>query len=98
MEQRDDQDLSPNDAELEQQEPEEFDAVEPDEPDEVAEIADDGDDAIDVAPVDDFRLPAIRIYLRLGFKPHLTGPDMEKRWRKVCAELKQPYEPVQMNK
>ena len=47
---------------------------------------------------DDFRLPAIRIYLRLGFKPHLTGPDMEKRWRKVCAELKQPYEPVQMNK
>ena len=57
MEQRDDQDLSPNDAELEQQDPEEFDAVEPDE---VAEVTDDGDDAIDVEPVDDFRLPAPR--------------------------------------
>ncbi|MEA5088692.1 RNA polymerase factor sigma-32 [Solidesulfovibrio sp.] len=89
MEQRDDQALSPNDAELEQQDPEEFDAVEPDE---VAEIADDGDDAIDLEPVDDFHLPAprpgtggslttrdpLQLYLREISKFPMLAPEEEQ--------------------
>jgi mycothiol synthase len=47
---------------------------------------------------DDFRLPAIKVYLKLGFKPYIYSPDMEARWQKVCSELKWPYEPVQIRK
>lgn len=36
---------------------------------------------------DDHRLPALRIYLDLGFVPFLHQPDMEGRWRKVFLEL-----------
>ncbi|MFH1024644.1 MAG: GNAT family N-acetyltransferase [Planctomycetota bacterium] len=36
---------------------------------------------------DDFRLPAIRVYLRLGWTPDLFAPDMEPRWRAVCVKL-----------
>jgi mycothiol synthase len=43
---------------------------------------------------DDFRLPAVKVYLKLGFVPFLHGPDMEARWRKVCAQLQMPFEPA----
>jgi mycothiol synthase len=36
---------------------------------------------------DDFRLAAIRIYFKLGFVPALITPDMDDRWRTVCAQL-----------
>ncbi len=36
---------------------------------------------------DTFRLPAIHIYLKLGWIPFLDLPDSEAAWRTVCAEL-----------
>lgn len=37
---------------------------------------------------DDWRLPAISIYLKLGWKPLLFAPDMESRWLTVFGELR----------
>jgi mycothiol synthase len=42
---------------------------------------------------DDWRLPAIVTYLRLGYVPLLYAPDMAERWRAVCARLSWPYMP-----
>jgi len=42
---------------------------------------------------DDFRLPAIKTYLRLGFVPLLFSADMPGRWRAVCDELGIPFTP-----
>ena len=42
---------------------------------------------------DDWRLPALSIYLRLGWIPFLFLPDMEERWRDVCAKLDWPFSP-----
>lgn len=36
---------------------------------------------------DDFRLPAISIYLQLGYQPFLFAADMEERWRVVYRAL-----------
>lgn len=36
---------------------------------------------------DDFRLPAIKSYLRLGWVPVLYAPDMPERWKKVLENL-----------
>ncbi len=36
---------------------------------------------------DDFRLPAISVYLRLGYQPFLFAPDMAERWRAVYGAL-----------
>lgn len=36
---------------------------------------------------DDFRLPAIRTYLRLGFEPFLVHENQRERWRRVLAQL-----------
>ena len=36
---------------------------------------------------DDWRLPAISIYLKLGWKPLLFAPDMKTRWLAVFGEL-----------
>ena len=36
---------------------------------------------------DDFRLPAIKTYLRLGYEPLLFCPGMAERWRQVRARL-----------
>jgi len=36
---------------------------------------------------DDERLPAISIYLRLGYQPLLHAPDMAERWRVIYGEL-----------
>jgi mycothiol synthase len=42
---------------------------------------------------DDFRLPAIKTYLKLGFQPFLWTPDAEARWRRVCETLRMPLLP-----
>jgi len=34
-----------------------------------------------------FRLPAVRIYLRLGFVPRLTKPEHAARWQVIAGEL-----------
>lgn len=39
---------------------------------------------------DDFRLPAIKTYLRLGFEPVLVHENQRERWPKVFAELGMP--------
>jgi mycothiol synthase len=36
---------------------------------------------------DDFRLAAVKTYLKLGFIPLLHAPDMEGRWQALCAKL-----------
>jgi mycothiol synthase len=41
---------------------------------------------------DDWRLPAIKIYLDLGWIPHIYDADMEDRWLTVYEELKRPIE------
>lgn len=43
---------------------------------------------------DDFRLPAIKTYLKLGFQPFLFAPGMEERWAKVRAALGWPHGPA----
>jgi mycothiol synthase len=42
---------------------------------------------------DDWRLPAIKVYLKLGWAPFLFAPDMEERWKVVCEQLKWPFAP-----
>ena len=42
---------------------------------------------------DDFRLPAIKSYLKLGFVPLLFDHDMEARWHSVCCQLNWPFTP-----
>lgn len=42
---------------------------------------------------DDPRLPAITVYLRLGWVPFLYAPDMEERWQAVCEQLNWPFTP-----
>ncbi|MCC7263040.1 MAG: GNAT family N-acetyltransferase [Candidatus Latescibacteria bacterium] len=40
---------------------------------------------------DDFRLPAIKVYLRLGFTPLLDHPSYPERWRLLAARLGPGY-------
>lgn len=40
---------------------------------------------------DDHRLPAIKMYLNLGFQPLLHGRDMESRWISVHDKLGRPF-------
>lgn len=42
---------------------------------------------------DDFRLPALKTYLGLGFVPHLWSTGMAERWQTICARLDWPYRP-----
>ena len=42
---------------------------------------------------DDFRLPALKTYLKLGFVPFLFASDMEGRWQAACEQLKWPCDP-----
>jgi predicted TIM-barrel fold metal-dependent hydrolase/ribosomal protein S18 acetylase RimI-like enzyme len=39
---------------------------------------------------DDFRLPAIKIYLQLGWKPFMSDAGMPKRWQAVLEQLELP--------
>lgn len=43
---------------------------------------------------DDWRLPAIKSYLRLGFVPLLFMPEMAGRWERICAQIKWPFTPA----
>lgn len=38
---------------------------------------------------DDWRLPAIKLYLNLGFQPIMSRADMPLRWEAIFAQLKQ---------
>lgn len=37
---------------------------------------------------DDWRLPAIHVYLEQGWQPHIYAPDMESRWLDVYKQLR----------
>ncbi len=39
---------------------------------------------------DDFRLPAVKTYLKLGYEPLLFCEGMAERWRAVCEKLRWP--------
>lgn len=41
---------------------------------------------------DDWRLPAIKTYLNLGYVPLLCSSDMEERWRLICRNLELRFE------
>ena len=42
---------------------------------------------------EDFRLPAIYIYLTLGYMPNLYLPEMHDRWETICHRLNLPFLP-----
>jgi mycothiol synthase len=42
---------------------------------------------------DDHRLPAIGIYLKLGWRPCISGVDMERRWRDIHRKLNRDFDP-----
>jgi mycothiol synthase len=42
---------------------------------------------------DDSRLPALAVYLRMGWVPLLFADDMRGRWERVCARLEFPFTP-----
>jgi len=44
---------------------------------------------------DDFRLPAIRTYLKLGLVPFIFAHDMESRWQALCEKLNWQFTPEQ---
>lgn len=41
---------------------------------------------------DDWRLPAIKTYLKLGFRPKMIRQDMPDRWRVILDSLSWPYD------
>jgi mycothiol synthase len=43
--------------------------------------------------VQEHRLPALHLYLQLGFEPFLHSLEVEKRWRRVCELLTLPFKP-----
>lgn len=36
---------------------------------------------------DDWRIPAIKSYLRIGFEPDVSNDDFKTRWRKIFTDL-----------
>lgn len=50
------------------------------------QMADEGR-RVAVLQTDDFRLAAIRTYLRLGFQPYLIDDNQRARWRRVLPEV-----------
>ncbi len=42
---------------------------------------------------DDFRLPALKVYLKLGFVPYLFEETMAARWHAICDQLAWPFTP-----
>ena len=42
---------------------------------------------------EDWRLAAIKTYLKLGYRPFLYLPEMVERWRVVCGQLGWPFTP-----
>ena len=45
-----------------------------------------------VLSTDDWRRPAIKTYLRLGFRPKMIREDMPERWRVILEELGWDYD------
>lgn len=43
---------------------------------------------------EDFRLPALKTYLKLGFLPLLTTSQMANRWQRICTQLHWPFTPT----
>lgn len=43
---------------------------------------------------EDFRLDALKLYLKLGYKPYLYAPDMLDRWRHVCEAVGWTFTPA----
>jgi mycothiol synthase len=41
----------------------------------------------------DHRLPAIKVYLRMGFLPYLYACNMADRWSRICTALNWPFAP-----
>jgi mycothiol synthase len=39
---------------------------------------------------DDFRLPALKVYLKLGYQPHLFCEGMQQRWLQIYRKLNWP--------
>ena len=42
---------------------------------------------------EDWRLPALKTYLKLGYVPFLYAPDMPQRWQTICTQLHWPFTP-----
>ena len=42
---------------------------------------------------EDWRLPALKTYLKLGYVPFINEPQMLERWRAICAQLRWPFTP-----
>lgn len=42
---------------------------------------------------DDWRLPALKVYLKLGFVPFLFEPGLDARWEAICEKLGWPFTP-----
>lgn len=42
---------------------------------------------------EDYRLPALKTYLKLGYIPFLSTPEMPERWQAICAQLQWPFTP-----
>lgn len=43
---------------------------------------------------DDWRLPALKIYLKLGFVPFLFEQGIAERWEPICEKLAWPFTPA----
>jgi mycothiol synthase len=42
---------------------------------------------------EDWRLPALKTYLKLGYVPFLFSPEMPERWQAICTQLQWPFTP-----
>ena len=42
---------------------------------------------------EDYRLPALKVYLQLGYLPVLYLPEMLERWKDICGKLNWPFTP-----
>jgi mycothiol synthase len=47
---------------------------------------------------DDWRLPAIKTYLKLGWQPFLFRENMIDRWKIICEKLNWPFTPGEWEK
>jgi len=44
---------------------------------------------------DNWRLPALRTYFKLGYIPYLCSADMPERWRAICEQINWSFTPEQ---
>ena len=42
---------------------------------------------------EDYRLAALKIYLKLGYMPLMDTPDIQGRWHEICGKLGWPFTP-----